>query len=84
MSNISIRDMVHYDLASMTGEIAAVLGSKLYDLTSDQRRALEEIEYKYAGRAIKIVTDHLKGLRQQMPLNHRNARLNCSGDGGAW
>ena len=58
MINIPIRDMVDYDLGSMTGEIAAVLGVKLYELPPEQRRAIDRIAFKYAGRVVDIVTDH--------------------------
>jgi len=59
MANIAIRDMVHYDLAGMTGEIAAVFSAKLHELSDAQRSKVEKIAYKYAGRAVKIVQDHL-------------------------
>ena len=59
MINISIRDMVDYDLAGMAGEIAVVLGVKLYELPTEQRRAIDRIGFKYAGRVVDIVTDHI-------------------------
>jgi hypothetical protein len=59
MASVMIRHMVHYDLAGMTGEIAAVFGMKLYELSDAQRSKIDKIGYKYAGRAVKIVQDHL-------------------------
>jgi|KBSSwiStaDraftv2_1062776.scaffolds.fasta_scaffold407924_1 hypothetical protein len=59
MPEIAVRDMLHYVLTGMTGEIAAVFGTNLKELPDPQRRAIDKIARRYAGRAVKTVQDHL-------------------------